>query len=88
MKTQISDEQRQALQEAQNVGPIVLVDPATNATYYLVSANLYERLQALMTDEPFDVRETYAAQDAALAKVWNEPELDAYNEYDQHRTGQ
>ena len=41
-----------------------------------------------MTDEPFDVRETYAAQDAALAKVWNEPELDAYNEYDQHRTGQ
>ena len=42
MKTQISDEQRQALQEAQNVGPIVVVDPATNATYYLVSANLYE----------------------------------------------
>jgi len=33
----------------------------------------------------FDIRDTYAAQDEALAKVWNDPELDVYNNYDLHK---
>ncbi len=84
MTPQISEEQRLALQESNNAGPLVVVDPTTNARYFLVSANLYERLQSLMTDEPFDVRETYATQDAALSGVWNDPDLDVYDHYDRH----
>jgi hypothetical protein len=41
----------------------------------------------LVATDEFDVRETYAAQDAALgAAGWDDPELDIYNEYDADRT--
>jgi hypothetical protein len=62
--------------------PVPVIDPETNAVYFLVSGEAFERLRALFDDEPFDVRETYAAQDAALAKVWDDPALDVYNDYD------
>ncbi|MBW3543176.1 MAG: hypothetical protein KY476_23210 [Planctomycetes bacterium] len=39
----------------------------------------------LEAEPPFDIRDTYAAQDAASAHVWNDPELDLYNDYDTHR---
>jgi hypothetical protein len=31
------------------------------------------------------IEELQVAQDEALAAVWNDPELDAYNDYDAHR---
>ena len=33
-----------------------------------------------MSDPPFDIRETYAAQEGALAKIWDDSALDVYNE--------
>ena len=36
-------------------------------------------------DDDFDIRETYAAQDAALTKVWDAPALDVYNDYDANK---
>jgi hypothetical protein len=33
-----------------------------------------------LNEESFDIRETYAAQETALAKVWDDPALDVYND--------
>jgi hypothetical protein len=33
-------------------------------------------------EEPFDIRDTYAAQSAALAEIWDDPALDVYNHFD------
>jgi hypothetical protein len=65
--------------------PVYLVDEDGQATHVVISAESYLRLQALLEPEPFDVRETYAAQSQALSKIWDDPELDLYNDYDQHR---
>ena len=61
-----------------------VVHPGTHKVYVLVTAETFDRLRPLL-EEDFEVRETYAAQDAALAKVWDDPELDAYADYDRHR---
>ena len=79
MATQLTSEQRQDLEQHGN-HPVPVVDPVTNAVYFLVAGNLFERCKVLFDDEPFDIRETYATQEAALAKVWDDPALDVYNE--------
>lgn len=46
----------------------------------------FDRLNALLATDQFDISETYAAQSAALAAAgWDDPELDIYNDYDAHR---
>lgn len=52
----------------------------TRKIYYVVAGDLHERLRLLIEDVPFDVTETYTGQEQALAKVWDDPELDIYNE--------
>jgi hypothetical protein len=47
--------------------------------YALLSGDIYER-KGLFSDEDFEIRETYPAQESALAKVWDDPELDIYND--------
>jgi len=43
----------------------------------------YTNASALLESDGFDVRETYAAQEEALGKAgWNDPAMDAYNDYD------
>jgi hypothetical protein len=83
MSPNLSDEQRQALHEANDRGPITVVDPQTHVSYVLMRADLYERCQALFTDEPFDVREAYPHMNAvAAAEGWLDPEMDAYDKLD------
>lgn len=60
--------------------PLVVVDEKTHAEYVLLPAAAYERLRALLGDEPFDIRDTYPAQDRALRAIWDDPALDVYNE--------
>ncbi len=79
MTTQLTSEQRQDLEQHGN-HPVPVIDPVTKAVYFLVAGDLFERCKVLFDDEPFDIRETYAAQEAALAKVWDDPALDVYNE--------
>jgi hypothetical protein len=61
--------------------PVPVVDPATQKVYFVISGDLFDRLRPLFDETPFDIRDTYAAQSAALAKVWDDPALDAYNEF-------
>lgn len=65
--------------------PVQAVDPLTRKVYYIVAGDLYQRLGGLLGDDEFDVRDTYGAQEAALAEVWDDPELDLYNDYDAHQ---
>ncbi len=84
MTARLSEELQQEL-ASHGDGPIQLVHPGTHKVYVLVAADRFERLKSLL-DDRFDVCDTYAAQDAALAAVWNDPELDAYADYDRHRS--
>jgi hypothetical protein len=65
--------------------PVFLIGEDGRTTHVVISAESYLRLRALLEPEPFDVPETYEAQSRALAKIWDDPELDLYNDYDQHR---
>lgn len=85
MMTKLTSEQRGDLQQHGNK-PVPVVDPETNAVYFLVPSDLFERLRNLFDDEPFDVRETYAAQSEVAGKAgWDDPEMDVYNDYDAHK---
>ena len=84
MVVELSKELREELAQ-HGERPIRLVNPDTQRVYVLLEASVFERVKALLSDDAFDVRDTYAAQDAALAKVWDDPELDDYAEYDRHR---
>jgi len=55
MTPNLTDQQRQALHEANDAGPVTIVDPATNTQYVLVRADVYQELQEWMRDlEPQD----------------------------------
>jgi hypothetical protein len=85
MSITLSAEQRQAI--ADHPGePVELIDAVSQARFVLLPAEQFERIKALLSTDEFDVRETYAAQTAALAAAgWDDPELDIYNDYDVHR---
>jgi hypothetical protein len=82
--TTLTPEQAGELQQ-QGDRPLKVVDPETQKVYFIIAGDLFERLRPLFDDGEFDIRETYSAQEAALAKVWDDPELDVYNDYDIHR---
>lgn len=84
MKSRLSKEQQEQIARQGN-GPIEAVDPGTQKVYYIVSAELFDRVKSQL-DDRFDIRDTYAAQDAALANIWSDPALDAYAEYDLHKS--
>jgi hypothetical protein len=81
----LSAEQRDAL--AARPGELLeLIDELSQARYVVLPGEQFDRLRALLTCDEFDVRETYAAQSAALAAAgWDDPELDIYNDYDANR---
>jgi hypothetical protein len=84
MSTLLSNEQQREI-EQQGGRPIEVVHPDTQEVYMIVPGEVYDRLRALLDDEDFDLRDTYRAQEVALAKIWADPELDAYNNDDDRR---
>ena len=84
MSPKLTDEMRSAL-EQQPGKPVTVEDDQTHIQYVLLPIDIYQKVQALVGDEPFDIRETYAAQDQALSKVWNDPDLDVYNADDANK---
>ena len=85
MSLAISPELRRAL--ASRPGePVELIDEVSRERFVLLPAEQFDRIKALLTTDEFDIRETYAAQSAALAAAgWDDPALDIYNDYDAHR---
>lgn len=84
MRIELTEQQRQALAQAGNE-PLCLVDSTTNATYYLVRADLYAKVQSLF-DGDFDPREAYPAVDTVFGKEWDDPQMVEYNNYEEHRS--
>ena len=60
--------------------PLELIDEQTRAAYVLMSADEFRRLAASKEDELSD---TYVAQiESAMQAGWNDPRMDAYDDYD------
>jgi hypothetical protein len=56
MTPDLTDQQRQALHEANDAGPVIVVDPATRTTYVLVREDVFSELQEWARDlQPEDV---------------------------------
>jgi hypothetical protein len=60
--------------------PLKLVDEQTNTTYYLVSADQFERLRGLLDDDPASA---YALADETFAEGWDDPKMADYDRYDE-----
>jgi len=77
-QARLTAEQSQAVRESHGQ-PVYLVDDSgQDASLAIVRVDLLKRL----VDDQFDIAETYAAQEAALARVWNDPRLDEYTSED------
>ena len=82
MTTKLTVEQREDLQQHGNQ-PVPVVDPDSNAVYFLVARELFE---AIFGDDSTDARVAADAQSiVAGAAGWDDPEMDAYDNYDAHR---
>lgn len=61
--------------------PAYVVDPKTQATFVLISADQYNMVRALLNDEHFDISEVYPLMDeVARSEGWDDPEMDVYNQ--------
>lgn len=81
----LSDQQRTAIQAEGGV-PLTVVDEYTHEVYYLISADQFQRVRALLSEDDFEPREMYSlisktARDAG----WDDPLMDAYDNYDENR---
>jgi len=85
MTTKLPDDLRQAI-EQEGGSPVHLVDAATNLHYVLMRAEQYENLSAQFAEGEFDARELYPLMAKSAASAgWDDPDLDAYNDYDAHK---
>ncbi len=63
--------------------PLELIDQETHAAYVLVRADEFWRLAAGNEDELSD---SYVAQiESAMRAGWDDPRMDAYDDYDAYR---
>lgn len=85
MSIELTEDQSKAVEQAGDKSPSV-TDPRTRKTYVLVSAEVFERIRALVGDADYALADTYRAQvDSAMEAGWNDPAMDEYNDYDAHR---
>ena len=84
MAPTLTPDQLRALDARQEM--LRLIDPRTNAVYVLVPLEQYEQVKALYEDGDYDISETYPAQmESAMRAGWDDPAMDAYNDYDANR---
>ena len=85
MILKLTDEMREALRGTAGQA-LKIEDDQTHQQYVLVPLSIYQRIAALLVDEPFDVTDTYAAQSAvAGVSGWVDPEMDVYDNYDSNK---
>ena len=84
MTPKLTKEQHDALQ-AQPGAVVYFRDVEGQREYAVIPADTFQKVRALLGGDEFTISETYAPQEEALAKVWSDPELDEYNEYDAHK---
>jgi hypothetical protein len=86
MIPKLTDDLQQAIEECGGA-PLYLVD-ARNNRYVLLRAEQFEKYRAIFGDEA-EPNETSAwyplVEQSFLRAGWDDPEMDAYNDYDAHR---
>jgi len=86
MAIPLSDDFAKALDQQGDV-PLQAVHPVTGKLFFLVSEEQYRRLKPLFEEEPLSVEEQrFQLQEMGKRAGWDEPAMDAYDRYDQHRT--
>jgi hypothetical protein len=85
MIAKLSEELQIALQLAAGMVPVRVIDPATNETYVLVRADVYEQMTGLLDE--FDPREAYPFVDNVQSEDdTQDPALDNYQDSSGIRT--
>ena len=84
MKLQLTAEQRKAL-EGHTDDPIIIEDTKSRRRYVLVLEDQYERGTVNKSHGDTVAEMSSLQDDVALADGWNNPALDVYADYDQHR---
>lgn len=85
MTPKLSEELQHALEDQGN-GPVKLVHPVTNQVYYLIALDQYDRLKPLFEHDPVTHQEQrFLLQEAGKRAGWDDPAMDAYDHYDEHR---
>ena len=88
MAAQLSDELRREIQH-QGDRPIEVIDPATNKVYLLIPREQYDRLKSLFENESLsNLEQRELLRQAGRRAGWDEPAMDAYDRYDEHRAQQ
>ena len=81
MVPKLTHEMREGLRDKTRQ-PVQVEDEQTHKQYVLLPLEVYRRVRSITGNEEFDISDTYTAQDGALAMVWDDPELDVYDNYD------
>ncbi len=85
MTAKLSEELQQALED-QGGAPVKVVHPVTNQVYLLIAADQYDRLKPLFEHDPMTEQEQrFLLQQAGKRAGWDDPTMDAYDHYDEHR---
>jgi hypothetical protein len=79
MSPVLTEQQRRVL-EAERGRPVPVVDEQTRRVYYLISAEQFEAVKALFTEEQFDPRKLYSLTARTAGEGgWSNPIMDAYD---------
>jgi hypothetical protein len=85
MRPMLTDELARAL-DAQGGAPLCAVHPVTGKVFVVVSEESYSRLKPLFEPEPLSIEEKqFQLQQAGQRAGWDDPKMDAYDNYDEHR---
>jgi hypothetical protein len=78
--TTLNAELQEAVRQAQGE-PIRVEDPQTNTRYVLVREDVYDRVKALLQDDPPTIEEQKAYL-SHMVKItgWDDPEMDIYDD--------
>jgi hypothetical protein len=85
MSLPLTEELRQAL-SAEHGGAVQIVDQQTNRVYYLIPAEQFETYRAMVDTDEFQPRDLYPLISKTAASAgWDDPRMDEYDSYDEHR---
>ena len=88
MIAKLTPELQAAIRE-RGTTPLQLIDPTTNLVYVLLPREQYDRLRPLFDDGQLSEQEQRQLLiDAGRRAGWDDPEMAAYDNYDEHRAKQ
>jgi hypothetical protein len=84
MAAELNEELQRELEKGHH--PVEVIDPSTQKVYFLIAREHYERLKPLFEQDPLSEREQKELlRQAGRRAGWDDPEMDAYDHYDEHR---